>query len=403
MLNLIRAALISLLLHPLGAVASDGNCVDPDGDGWGWDGTSSCRVGSTTASSVGSPFCDDPDGDGWGWDGSGSCRAGGQSEPSPGLAVCVDPDGDGWGWNGSTSCQVTSESSNAGDTNSSNECVDPDGDGWGWGPNGSCRVTGQSSVPETPPTPSNNNVVTGGRLNPATDLVAVHFDHGPDPDDGHAAAAAYVVRQSLNLDMVVVGGTTGVYSAGRYLPESEALMRQIWGQQWLDGHNSRQASAEQAARRWVGTLAAGGDVWVAEGGPSDFTAAVVRIISSQYPEFNTRARIHVIQHSQWNEDHALREDLNYVRGNTRYIRIDDGNDPNGTADLRQDGVSAISQGFVQQVLSGRYQSVWRHAFDYLDPNEKLDFSDTVELLYILNIGTDKISNITDFALYFSSR
>ncbi|MEM7257892.1 MAG: hypothetical protein AAF404_10935 [Pseudomonadota bacterium] len=409
MLNFIRALLLSLALYPLAAMANQSNgnagCVDSDGDGWGWNGTSSCRVTDPAAGSS----CVDPDGDGWGWNGSSSCRTDSQPASTPALAVCLDPDGDGWGWDGTASCQAesTEQPDNTGQADNNNaggECVDTDGDGWGWGPSGSCQVSLPTDQPAVQNSGSTSNPsVPGGRLNPATDLVAAHFDHGPDPDDGHAAAAAYVIKSELNLDMVVVGGTTGVYSAGRYLPESESLMRRIWGQQWLDAHNNRQASAEQAARQWVATMAAGGDVWVAEGGPSDFTAAVVRIVRNQYPEFNTRQRVHVVQHSQWNEDHALREDLNYVRSNTRYIRIEDGNDPNATADLRQDGNSAVSNAFVQRVLGSRYKAVWRYAFDYLNPGDKLDFSDTVELLYILNIGTDKISNVTEFELYFLNR
>jgi len=47
-------------------------CVDTGllGDGWGWNGTSSCRVTSTTTQAL----CYDFDGDGWGWDGTMSCR-----------------------------------------------------------------------------------------------------------------------------------------------------------------------------------------------------------------------------------------------------------------------------------------------------------------------------------------
>jgi len=42
------------------------DCVDSDGDGWGWDGIKSCLVDEP---------CLDTDGDGWGWDGVKSCRA----------------------------------------------------------------------------------------------------------------------------------------------------------------------------------------------------------------------------------------------------------------------------------------------------------------------------------------
>ncbi len=388
-------------------------CIDEDGDGWGWDGAGSCRVQAAQAATG----CVDEDGDGWGWDGSGSCQITGSGNSAgsgaSNSAACVDDDGDGWGWDGQGSCRVGAAGSTPTGSNSqstgASACIDDDGDGWGWDGAGSCQVQssgqggGQSSGQSSNNNQSSNQntgsgqaTPPGGRFDAQSDLVALHFDHGPDPDDGHAAAAGFVVHDYFGLPVVVVGGTTGVYSADRYLPASENLMNQIWGQQWLDGHNNRQASVEQAARRWVGALAAGGDVWVAEGGPSDFTAAVVRMLQSQYPEYNTRNRVHVVQHSVWNEDHALREDLNFVRANTDYIRIEDGNDPNATADLRQESGSA----FVNSALASSYRSVWQSAFNYLDPNDKLDFSDTVELLYILNIGTSEIANPDDFARYF---
>jgi len=44
-------------------------CVDPDGDGWGWNGSHSCKMPASTQTQ-----CIDTDGDGWGWDGKRSCR-----------------------------------------------------------------------------------------------------------------------------------------------------------------------------------------------------------------------------------------------------------------------------------------------------------------------------------------
>lgn len=61
------------------AEANDiGMCVDHDGDGWGWNGVDSCRIGNVEVSRRGrsNPFdsdrtvtvqCEDSDGDGWGW------------------------------------------------------------------------------------------------------------------------------------------------------------------------------------------------------------------------------------------------------------------------------------------------------------------------------------------------
>lgn len=99
-----------------GAYAHDGSrapgpmpqtCIDSDGDGWGWDGTASCRVG-VVPPTPGPATCVDSDGDGWGWNGTASCRVevGPPPPPGPGPSTCVDPDGDGWGWNGTESCKV---------------------------------------------------------------------------------------------------------------------------------------------------------------------------------------------------------------------------------------------------------------------------------------------------------
>ena len=82
---------------PAGAYETIDTCIDPDGDGWGWDGAKSCRVDNTTTPDT----CIDPDGDGWGWDGTKSCRV-----DTTTTDTCIDPDGDGWGWDGTGSCRV---------------------------------------------------------------------------------------------------------------------------------------------------------------------------------------------------------------------------------------------------------------------------------------------------------
>jgi len=115
------------------------NCVDSDGDGWGWNGVSSCQVGgdATPASNnSSSAVCSDPDGDGWGWDGTSSCLV----TKVIATGSCEDPDGDGWGWNGVSTCQV-----GAIDVPVSDSCDYSDANlfsGWGWDP-----VARQSCAP----------------------------------------------------------------------------------------------------------------------------------------------------------------------------------------------------------------------------------------------------------------
>ena len=81
-----------------------------------------------------------PFNNGWGWNGTESCRIVEPQNNTPGTHACVDYDGDGWGWNGISSCIPTSSGSDA----TSTVCIDtnPIGDGWGWDGNKSCRVTG---------------------------------------------------------------------------------------------------------------------------------------------------------------------------------------------------------------------------------------------------------------------
>lgn len=94
-------------------------CIDSDGDGFGWDGTRSCRVNGTAPPTASN--CIDSDGDGYGWDGVKTCIV-----DSPVVtATCIDSDGDGYGWDGVKTCIV-------GAPVTTRVCVDSDGDGYGW-------------------------------------------------------------------------------------------------------------------------------------------------------------------------------------------------------------------------------------------------------------------------------
>ncbi|MDR7092127.1 carbohydrate-binding domain-containing protein [Cellvibrio fibrivorans] len=119
------ALFFSLIFFSSTSFAQDyPNCAnsasDPDGDGWGWENSTSCRVVSTNTNSH--PNC---------------------------ASASSDPDGDGWGWENNQSCQVVSSTDN-GSSNNYPECrsasSDPDGDGWGWENNQSCQVASNSGV-----------------------------------------------------------------------------------------------------------------------------------------------------------------------------------------------------------------------------------------------------------------
>ncbi len=227
------------------------------------------------------------------------------------------------------------------------------------------------------------------------DLISLHYDHAPDRDDGHATVAALAVVRNLGIVPHVVSGAHGTGNASQYQPEAEVVMRAAWGSAWEDANGNRQAAVNATSSRWLNTLLNGGDIWVAEGGQSDFTTAVVRSINSSNPGINTRTRIHVVQHSRFNESNSNQSDLRFSQANTDYILIDDGNDDNRTADLNM-----RSDRFVQLARNSQFGSAWNAAFSYLDPNFKLDFSDTVLLLHILGIGRGQIATVDDFGAIF---
>jgi len=284
---------------------------------------------------------------------------------------------------------------------------DPTAKGWtcssgviGTNASGVSNPPGPKPTAEEPPTPkqpvpeqrtASNPNGRIGKVGP-NDLVALHYDNCPDRDDGHAlpAGKAVVERSGLS-NVIVVNGTCGDNNRNSYQPGSEAVVRAVWGNQWQDYYNRAQASVRSATSRWAQVLANGGEVWVAEGGPADFTASVLQSLDSRYPSLNLK-KIHVIQHaagSGFNEVWSAR--IGVVKRLADYRAIPNGNiGGNGSANFNQK-----SNFFVGVARQSKYSSEWNAAFSYLDPNRRLDFSDTVELLYLINDTSTK--NVDDFA------
>ncbi len=226
------------------------------------------------------------------------------------------------------------------------------------------------------------------------DLISLHYDHAPDRDDGHATVAGLVVTRHFGIAPLVISGAYGDNNKSMYVSEAEQVMQITWGDQWLNAHTDWNGTIAITTARWLDIINKGGDIYVAEGGQSDFTAGVVKNIQEQ-TSVDTSRRINVIQHSLVNEKYANQSDLKFVKANTNYIKIDDGNSENKTADLHQP-----SSSFVSKARASYFSEQWNAAFDYLSPQRKLDFSDTVELLYILDIGKNQIADPDDFADVF---
>ncbi len=234
-------------------------------------------------------------------------------------------------------------------------------------------------------------------FDPAKDLLSLHYDHAPDRDDGHSAAADRTLLETvrgrawITNHVVAVSGAYG-RNARTFNPKSDAVMDAAWSDAggWVAAHTNREAAVAAMTGRWERILNAGGDVWVKEGGQSDLTAAVVKELRRRLPDLESGSRIHVVQHSNWNENETTPEALEYTRKHTHYVRICDAN-----AYLNQKGGDA---GFEKAATAHPvFGPAWKAAFAYYPPRERLDFSDTGELLHILGLGE---LNLDDFRRRF---
>lgn len=218
----------------------------------------------------------------------------------------------------------------------------------------------------------------------ATDLISLHYDNAPDKDDGQAISAGRVISDVFGITPHVVVGTYGVNRRGDYVPGFDAVVDKTFPgarNAYLDWA----AAVSATAARWQQVIAAGGRVWVAEGGPSDFTADVIDAL----PAGSDYSRIVVVQHSTWNEDETAPGRLNLVRTVTDYRKIADGNNGgNGTPDFR-----AVNDSFWSRALASNWSEQWAASQNFYP--EVIDFSDAVEYLHIL--GVDDIADHTDFA------
>lgn len=223
------------------------------------------------------------------------------------------------------------------------------------------------------------------------DLLVVTFDFA-NTDDGHAAAATLDLATSIGVQPLVVAGTPAPGAPGFIHPYSQ-LMSAIWGNSWVDGAN-RSAAISTAADRWLSAIDRGGVVRVAEGGVSDFTADVVREVQRRRPGLDTGPIVEVVHHITRNIDMTRVGDIDFLRAETTYVRIDSGNDLNGTADL-----FAPSPALEAAALAGPHGAAWSAAFDFR-PATDLDFSDTVTALHIVGVGLDVVAHPDDFATAF---
>ncbi|MEO0896784.1 MAG: hypothetical protein AAFY71_10325 [Bacteroidota bacterium] len=261
------------------------------------------------------------------------------------------------------------------------------------------------STTDSPST--SNQEEKGVEFDPQKDFLLGNFDCKTDVDDLHSIAAFATIFQDsafANIKHHAVAGAYGVQD-GLYVPPN-SLFQLSLGSNWTDAHEKGSKAVDKVYELVAITLKEGGNIWIAEAGQSDFSAALVKKVQTKMPEVKTPDRIHVVQHSDWNEEVTDKQALAFVQAETHYHKIPDGNaEGNGTPGFR----TPEFEGWRTMLTDSALLSYWELAVDlghqyngkegrYLNEAIKangLDFSDHSEVCWILGLA-----DLKDTEAYF---
>lgn len=229
------------------------------------------------------------------------------------------------------------------------------------------------------------------------DILLAQFDCKTDVDDLHSMAALATILANDEYSSLHYYAVAGAYGTqgGLYVPPNK-LMDKAFGDNWSDAHADFDKAVDEVYSVALETLQNGGNIWVAEAGQSDFTAAVVKKIMAENAEVNISERFHVVQHSNWNEESTSPEDLQFIKENIQYHKIADGNGAgNGTACYRTETSikpkEHISKPHLKKVwklaikLANRYNGKEGRYMNEAIEKGGLDFSDVSEIHWILEM------------------
>jgi len=240
------------------------------------------------------------------------------------------------------------------------------------------------------------------------DLLLVQFDCKTDVDDLHTVAALATLMSHSKFSKIqyhAVAGTYGIQE-GLYVPPND-LFKLSFGNNWTDAHANFKDAIIKVKVIALKTLIKRGDIWIAEAGQSDFTAELIKAIQLELPEIDISKRIHVVQHSNWNEKYTSTENLQFVKENSDYQKIPDGNIVgNGTPGFCDSGYTY----WKDKITNPELLKVWELATDLSNKyngkegryNNKaisdggMDFSDFSEVCWIL-----EVQNIEDTEQFFN--
>jgi hypothetical protein len=238
-------------------------------------------------------------------------------------------------------------------------------------------------------------------FNKEKDLLLVQFDCKTDVDDIHTMASLATLLSDSRYSTVKFHVVTGTYGTqeGLYVPPND-LLELAFKNNWTDAHENFTQAVHQVKDLVTKTLKNQGDIWIADAGQSDFSAELIKVLQTAHPEIDILHRIHVVQHSKWNEESTSPDRLQYIKEHTDYQKIPDGNVVgNGTPGFRTPGFTQ----WKEKITDPGLVEIWQLAIDIANKyngkdgryqNEAilaggLDFSDLSEVCWILGLNDIK--------------
>lgn len=238
------------------------------------------------------------------------------------------------------------------------------------------------------------------------DFLLLHYDCKTDVDDLHSIAAAASLVRTKNFQKLNYHAVAGAYGIqkGLYVP-GEPLFELAFGSRWSDAHKNQEKAIDEVFKLCQKTLEKGGKIWIADAGQSDFSADLIKKIIAHKPELDTKNRITVVQHSEWNESVTEPEKLAFVKAEANYLKIEDGNAiNNGTPGFNTTEKIDWDNGLESKEVI----EIWKLAFklaNQYNGNENrylnktisqngFDFSDFSEVHHILELK--EIDNVSDY-------
>ncbi len=236
-----------------------------------------------------------------------------------------------------------------------------------------------------------------GNFDIEKDLLLAHFDCKTDVDDLQTAAALATLLSDIKFSKINYHAVAGAYGIqeGLYVPPND-LFQLAFGDNWTDAHENRKNAIDRVKVIAKATLENQGDIWIAEAGQSDFSAELIKAIQADLPDMNISQRIHIVQHSDWNEKVTSPLYLDFVKKNIDYHKIPDGNAVgNGTPGFRSPEYSK----WKDKINDSKLIEIWQLAIHLSNKyngkegrynNEAiaaggLDFSDLSEVCWILGL------------------